>query len=167
MAVRALPLSGPAPNVAFATSRPAKCHHPMSLLSRCTTRPAPQSDRLQNNLVLPTLTQTDTAHQSHPTLLLQVAGGRTSANDTTAVDGARALPAWQNIAQSSEALIGREWVAWQLPGGGQALLDRPEWTRDPQVLAPSQSIWAHQAGEPGLFPAPKLTALYHGPSMST
>ena len=140
MAVRALPLSGPAPNAAFATSRPAECHHLMSTISRCTTRSAPKSDRLRKNLILPNLIQADTAHQSPPTLLLQVAGGRTSANDTTAIDGARALPAWQNIAQSSEALIGRDWVAWQLPGGGQALLDRPEWTRDPQVPATLKSL---------------------------
>jgi hypothetical protein len=35
-------------------------------------------------------------------------------------------------------------------------------------LTLSQSIWAHQLGEPGLFPAPKLTDLYRRPSiMST
>jgi hypothetical protein len=31
----------------------------------------------------------------------------------------------------------------------------------------AQSICSHQLGEPGLFPAPKLTGVYHTPSMST
>jgi len=31
----------------------------------------------------------------------------------------------------------------------------------------SQSIWAHQIGEPGLFSAPKLTGLYHTPGLLT
>jgi len=31
----------------------------------------------------------------------------------------------------------------------------------------SQTFWAHQFGEPGLFPAPKLTGLYRKPSMPT
>ena len=30
-----------------------------------------------------------------------------------------------------------------------------------------QSTWAHQSGEPGLFPAPKLMGLYRAPSIST
>ena len=34
-------------------------------------------------------------------------------------------------------------------------------------LALAQSIWAHQFGQPGLFPAPKLTDLYRKCSMST
>jgi len=31
----------------------------------------------------------------------------------------------------------------------------------------SFNFWAHQFSEPGLVSAPKLTDLYHGPSMST
>ena len=38
------------------------------------------------------------------------------------------------------------------------------WRRHPAL---SESIWAHQVGEPGLLHAPKLTCLYRTPSMST
>jgi hypothetical protein len=37
----------------------------------------------------------------------------------------------------------------------------------PQSLALSQSVWPKRFGEPGLFPAPKLTGLYREPSVST
>jgi hypothetical protein len=40
-------------------------------------------------------------------------------------------------------------------------------SRQPLSLALSQSIGAHQFGEPGLLSAPKLTDLYRTPSMST
>ena len=69
--------------------------------------------------------------------------------------------------RSRVSRFGFEWPSRDEASPSSSLAEIAPTLRAGGTLALSQSIWAHQPGETGLFNAPKLTNWFRKPNMST